>query len=1087
MAAFAIKHPFRSTLCLNILGSLVLLCNLALSNVLPSLKSLDCFTLTNGEEIPNFAANPTLTSTRSGDWNNPSTWNAGRTPNVSDVVVIQMGHTVTISNNASSRTTAIDRGGRLTFAANVNTRWEGVTLLVMPGGELIVGTEANPIAANVTAEIVITDYPLDLANDPAQFSNGLLAVNGLVRMHGAVKNPTFVRLGAEPYAGQSSLSASTAVSGWRNGDRLIIPDTRRHPGDVTYVPQWEEPTLQAASGANLQLSGGLAFDHYGIRNPDGVIDILPHVGNLSRNIVVRSQNPYGVRGHTLYTQRSDIDIRYVLFKDLGRTTNAPLDDVSNRKGRYPVHAHFLTGPLTPQANGYQFTLKGNAIADSEKWPMAVHSSHYGLVQDNVIYNGMGAGLSLEDGSESYNVVERNFVVRIDGTGERFHEGRDGSGFWFRGPNSYVRHNVAANINRGGGPYSYLYIYDQRYVGPTRVPTYQGADTYEAGGYNVTDTYAQPVREFLSNEGYGATSNGLSLIWVGTEFFTTKAQQESVVKDFVVGNVTWLGIFGYETHKLVLDGMKARNGGTAYLGGDYFNSEITFRNLDVQGFWVGIDFTTISNGEMVVENSYFRNYTSLFMGSSNWVGCSAEGLPPRTVVARNVRFDAMPGQGLNAIALDPQQSMWPWGTVNLRTRNAIKVYDYNGVPGDDFEVYSWEQAPDFIMPQNVRSPFFDENPNCTWRLFASPDAGLTNAQNWAQHGIAINGAVAPCSDTRNGIRGFACGGSEPPTQASLSIAKAGTGSGTVTSGDGRIDCGSSCSATYPLDSVVSLLATADEGSSFAGWSGSGCGESVVVDQSRTCTAIFNLQSGGENQPPVAQFTANPTSDEPPLRVAFDARSSYDPDGSIVSYRWDFGDGRRGTGRRVSHTYRQAGVYVASLTVTDNLGATATASMEITVGGGANSWLELPVGIHGQVYVSPQPGTKGYVTSIDLTYLGSNANAAQTMTLKTELPDGLSATWDKSSGQAYRAWESVDGTMLAIEFPNARRSHAGTQLPRGSVIIGFPITKQIVNGRQFYRVQPDWLYIWFAASEQSSEYEVGHEQVIVHQQRNGFYGQ
>ena len=55
--------------------------------------------------------------------------------------------------------------------------------------------------------------------------------------------------------------------------------------------------------------------------------------------------------------------------------------------------------------------------------------------------------------------------------------------------------------------------------------------------------------------------------------------------------------------------------------------------------------------------------------------------------------------------------------------------------------------------------------------------------------------------------------------------------------------------------------------------------------------------------------------------FDASASFDPDGSIVAYAWDFGDGTTATGPTTSHTFASAG-YVATLTVTDNLGATGT---------------------------------------------------------------------------------------------------------------------------------------------------------------------
>ena len=115
-----------------------------------------------------------------------------------------------------------------------------------------------------------------------------------------------------------------------------------------------------------------------------------------------------------------MDIRYVLFKDLGRTTYLPLNTTTNHIGRYPIHMHHLSGPLPTPANGYQFTLLGNAVDGGSvetkfKWGIAVHGSHYGLIQDNVVYNYNGAAIATEDGSESFNVFDHNFALR--GMGE----------------------------------------------------------------------------------------------------------------------------------------------------------------------------------------------------------------------------------------------------------------------------------------------------------------------------------------------------------------------------------------------------------------------------------------------------------------------------------------------------------------------------------------------------------------------------------------------------------------------------------------------------------------------------------------------
>jgi len=85
----------------------------------------------------------------------------------------------------------------------------------------------------------------------------------------------------------------------------------------------------------------------------------------------------------------------------------------------------------------------------------------------------------------------------------------------------------------------------------------------------------------------------------------------------------------------------------------------------------------------------------------------------------------------------------------------------------------------------------------------------------------------------------------------------------------------------------------------------------------------------NQSPNASFTASPTSGVAPLEVSFDASGSYDPDGNILSYEWDFKDGNTGSGEIVNHTFSSIGSYDVRLTVTDDKGATDSATKTITV--------------------------------------------------------------------------------------------------------------------------------------------------------------
>jgi glucose/arabinose dehydrogenase len=103
-------------------------------------------------------------------------------------------------------------------------------------------------------------------------------------------------------------------------------------------------------------------------------------------------------------------------------------------------------------------------------------------------------------------------------------------------------------------------------------------------------------------------------------------------------------------------------------------------------------------------------------------------------------------------------------------------------------------------------------------------------------------------------------------------------------------------------------------------------------------VHRITYTAANQPPTAVIAANPTNGPVPLTVSFDATGSTDPEGKSLTYSWDVnGDGVFGdaTGPTASYTYTAAGMYHPSLRVTDDQGATGTASVTITAGNTAPS--------------------------------------------------------------------------------------------------------------------------------------------------------
>jgi PKD repeat protein len=134
------------------------------------------------------------------------------------------------------------------------------------------------------------------------------------------------------------------------------------------------------------------------------------------------------------------------------------------------------------------------------------------------------------------------------------------------------------------------------------------------------------------------------------------------------------------------------------------------------------------------------------------------------------------------------------------------------------------------------------------------------------------------------------------------------------GDGTTGTGATTTHTYAAAGTYSATLTVTDNGGATG----------VKTSSVTVTAPVTPPA---NLPPTAVIATSANG----LTTLDNANSSSDPDGTIVSYAWTFGDGSTGTGQSTSHVYAVAGTYPVTLTVTDNSGATAVASASVTVSG------------------------------------------------------------------------------------------------------------------------------------------------------------
>ncbi len=137
------------------------------------------------------------------------------------------------------------------------------------------------------------------------------------------------------------------------------------------------------------------------------------------------------------------------------------------------------------------------------------------------------------------------------------------------------------------------------------------------------------------------------------------------------------------------------------------------------------------------------------------------------------------------------------------------------------------------------------------------------------------------------------------------------------GDGTVDTGVRPTHAFESegDYVITLMVTDDLG---------------LTDVATTAAEIGRAP----NQSPIADSGGSYTGSTG-TPVQFDGSGSEDPNGSIVSYAWDFGDGATGEGVDPTHTYATAGVFTVALTVTDDEGATGSDETVVFITASANS--------------------------------------------------------------------------------------------------------------------------------------------------------
>lgn len=741
--------------------------------------------------IPDFAENPTVTSIQSGSWFDPTTWSSNAVPADSAIVRVDTGHTVTYGGVSAARISALGVEGTLTFSTSIPSELNIKDFLVYENGTLNIGTATNPVTSNV--DIIFSDIATIRVTDPNQWGTGLLLL-GEVNIHGATMPRTWIDITIDPLEGDTSVTLEASPIGWKAGDIIIFPGTTVEPltrlgsgnPSVPSIVKSEERTISSISGNVINFTVPLVYDHKGGRDINGVLVGMPHAGNLSRNVTFSSENPNGVRGHILTGERAKFSMMYAELKDLGRTTIDALnlnrvdaDGVithygTNIIGRYSMHMHHLMGPLNPTDTGYQFFFEGNSIFGGEKWGLAVHNSHWGMVRNNVIYDVQGSSIMTEQGNEKGNEFRDNFMVKVGeeiesvwnplygGVRHVWHQGVnilpfadygwEGTHLWFVGNDHIVTGNVMANAKYANMMFSGRPApgagFDLNYP---NVPLHRGADIDDPSHWYK---YAYPevapsVIEVDNNVGY-ASSVGF---WASIAGDLTAPGNP--IKNTLNWNIKQRGAYVARNRGAAFDGFTLisdqavsnaadrgrHNDGVFMASSTYHSGGNSFTNFRIEGFTLGVDLpqttsiTTLGFTpalETVFTNGHLQNYINMRETSTK--------RGSRRTVLTDVSMALNPGS-TTIILRTPRNLLQYFGVANagndILNLSTFDVINHQKIPGNDFGVYFAQQAQDYVMLErrNKQGVLYSEQ-NC-------PTLGLTNAECMLQHGVATMGSVATC--------------------------------------------------------------------------------------------------------------------------------------------------------------------------------------------------------------------------------------------------------------------------------------------------------------------------------------------------------
>ncbi|MCL6285636.1 hypothetical protein M3P21_19080 [Ruegeria sp. 2012CJ41-6] len=563
-------------------------------------------------------ADATHVAVKDGNWSDASTWSNGKVPGDGAMVHIPEGKDVTYDVYSAKELDMVRVDGTLSWSQNKDTSMHVDTILTSHGSHLEIGTMDNPMPADVSAEITFVDGPIDLKEDPGQISRGLVAF-GEVEIHGADK-ASYLTMNGGAQAGSKTITVEGDTDNWEVGDQILLVGTGDGSRDETRA-------IVSVNGNKITFDKALNYDH----EPPAGFDFDTYVGNLSRNVVLQSENPDGIRGHfMMHNGMTDAGQDYanmVLnaeFRDMGRTDHSrtvgtePGD--SNPQGRYSIHMH----QIGTEPDSAVSLIEGNAVAGNPGWGIVQHSSQ-AMINENIVYDVTGAGIVSEWGDET-GEWNGNLVSSVTGPTVSKQVGSEGAAYENQSRVIVQQDNIAANSLIGWN-YSGRESFpeDELHSGAPKDGMHRKQFEreqlpYDPSPFDMAIDHEEPaIVDFDNNTAIGT----------GTAFRVFHRQMAedtdtmSVIDNFTVwGGEDAVNLDNYSSNYLFKDSTWQGDGIGFRV--ERKTSSAVFNNVDMHDFSIGYKSLGL-NHEMVLIDTDFHNVRTEFDLADLLIGVHSDSL------------------------------------------------------------------------------------------------------------------------------------------------------------------------------------------------------------------------------------------------------------------------------------------------------------------------------------------------------------------------------------------------------------------------------------------------------------------------------